>query len=316
MKKIFLSDQYQEDFKEKGYVRVPLLSDNEVNYLLEEIKKLKPDDDFNPDGNGDIPSTLHFSILDSNIEYKRKVQNLVREMLMPHINRVILEYRMLFGQLAIKPPGSGFLYPHQNYQHVKDINETCIAVYCPLVDTNETNGAFHLVEGSHKIFPNVFAPTVPPYCLNFIGEVMTKYSKPIYLKAGESLFFDDTLLHWSPTNNSAKDRPAVVVQCIPDKCSGTMFYFDKNMAEKGFEVFEVDTDFFVEHTPRDILNRPTFLKSLGFVDNKNRLLTEGEFVELLEKANKIRKKDYSPENNKSFFNVLKEGKFLKKFFRV
>ena len=46
MKKIFVDEKLQREFLDKGYVAVPLLSEDEVELLLEEISKLRPSDNF------------------------------------------------------------------------------------------------------------------------------------------------------------------------------------------------------------------------------------------------------------------------------
>jgi len=48
-----------------------------------------------------------------------------------------------------------------------DLNDTSITVWCPLVDADERNGSLHVVEGSHKIVPDVSGPWGNPFFRNF-----------------------------------------------------------------------------------------------------------------------------------------------------
>jgi hypothetical protein len=114
------------------------------------------------------------------------------------------------------------------------------------------------------------------------------------LKAGESLIFDDSLIHWSAQNSSDRPRYAIQILCIPSDCTPVFFYFDANAPEKGFELFEVDSNYFIEHTIMDFVQRPTDAKRLGFIRNRNRLLSEHEFAEKLKNGDEIRRRIYFP----------------------
>lgn len=75
-KKVFNNNRLQAQLQDVGYVKMPLLAAQEANAILDFIKTLRPDDEFNPNGNQHgNPSTYHCSFLDTNIEYKRKVSS-------------------------------------------------------------------------------------------------------------------------------------------------------------------------------------------------------------------------------------------------
>jgi Phytanoyl-CoA dioxygenase (PhyH) len=292
MRTIFSDPTLQSELKEKGYTKVPLLSEAEVNYILDALQSLRPNDNFAPDGKGTTRSTYHCSFLDTNVDYKRKANNLIRQVFSSHIRQLLVGYEILNCNFYVKPSGTGVFQIHQNWPFM-DLNDTSITVWCPLVDADERNGSLHVVEGSHKIVPEVSGPWGNPFFRNFEKELLEKYLKPISCRAGEAVAFDDSLIHWSSRNNSASPRVAIQVLCVPTDTTPVFFYLDKNAPEKGFEMFEIDSDYFIERTITDLLKRPSDLKSLGFVENRNVALTIEEFAEKLKHGDEIRQKIYS-----------------------
>ena len=89
-RKVVNNDSLQTQLHDVGYLKMPLLAAQEANAILDFIKTLRPDDEFNPKGNQHgNPSTYHCSYLDTNIEYKRKVssfQKTITQLLYPTKN--------------------------------------------------------------------------------------------------------------------------------------------------------------------------------------------------------------------------------------
>lgn len=278
----------------KGYTVVPLLSDDEVAYILKEIEQLKPDDKFSPSGDGVYHVSYHCTFIDTNFDYKRQANKLIREVFMPHVNRLLVDHEILTCNFFVKQYGKGRMNVHQNWPALADLKDTSVTVWCPLVDVDETNGTIQFVEGSHKIVPHISGPICDAYCQDFQEELIEHYLKPISLKAGEAVIFDDELLHWSADNLSAKPRFAVHLLCVPSDAKKVFYYLDQKES-KQFEVFEVDSEFFLRHSITDLLNRPADAKSLGFVENKNRILSKEEFDQLLKNGDEIRRAIYFPE---------------------
>lgn len=292
MRTILSDSTLQSELILKGYTKIPLLSEAEVNYILRALQALRPHDNFAPDGQGTTTSTYHCSFLDTNVDYKRKASQLIREVFSPHIRRLLVGYEILNCNFYVKPPGTGVFQIHQNWPAI-EINDTSITVWCPLLDTDELNGTLQVVEASHKIVPEISGPTGNPFFRNFEAELIEKYLKPLPCHAGEAVVFDDSLIHWSDRNRSASPRVAIQILCVPADKTPVFFYLDPEAPEKGFEMFEIDGDYFVEHTITDLQVRPTGLKSLGFVENRNVALTVEEFAEKLKHGDEIRQKIYA-----------------------
>ncbi|MBL1208605.1 phytanoyl-CoA dioxygenase family protein [Geminocystis sp. GBBB08] len=282
MRQVFQDDNLQKSFLKKGYAQVPMLSSKQVMYLLQEIGKLRPDDNFAP------KNSYHCSFLDPNLEYKCQTYNLIKGVFTPFVNEYLVGYEILNCNFYVKPPHTGEFQIHQNWPAIADISDTTVTIWCPLVDVIESNGAIQIVEGSHKILPHIEAPNSPPYFANFQKALIEKYLKPFPMKAGEAIIFDDALIHWSRKNDSDQSRIAIQILCIPSDATPT-FFFKEN--DERFELIHADSEFFLTtHVSELYGSRKPEWKSEGFVENQNRMITEEEFAELLKNGDEIRSK--------------------------
>lgn len=287
MRQIFRDPALQSGYDPLGYQMFDLLSASEIEGLLEGLSQLTPDDGFSPahrDGKG---LTYHCSFLDTNIDYRRKVHALMSRFFNPHIETVLNDYRILNANFYVKPPRSGVFEVHQNWPAITDIEDTTVSIWCPLVDVVAQNGALNVVPGSHKILPHVESANSPGYFKNFTDAMVSKYLKPVPMKAGQAIVFDDGLLHWSATNESDTPRIAIQIQCVPKDSTPAYWFFDEKHPER-FELIEADTEFWLTTAVRDMMQRKTHWVSLGYAENKNRFITEEEFVHLLRDGERIR----------------------------
>lgn len=288
MRKIFHQEDHQELFLEKGFVIVDMLSPEEVDKILKELAEMRPHDNFSPD---DRPSTYHCTFLDTNEAYKRQANQLIADTFQPHIDKYVNAFRILNGNFYIKPPGKGTFEIHQNWTHNNEHKYTTLTVWCPLLDVSKENGTLEVVPGSHKIVPDIATVNVPYYFHNFEQALIDKYLMPVHLKAGQAIIFDDGLIHYSSQNKSDQPRSAIQIETIPIEMTPVYYHLDEENP-KSFEVFEVDFDFFIKGNITNMKKRPDHLKSLGFIPNKNKLLTERQFLKKMKKGKKIREELY------------------------
>ena len=285
MRNLFYDDLIEAGFHENGFVKVPMLNNKELELLLSRLSDLKPHDNFWPK---DRRSDYHCTFLDTNEDYKFKANKLISEVFTPHINKILSGYSILNGNFYIKQPGGGRFEIHQNWTFTPEVKYTIFTVWCPLVDIDTFNGTIELVPGSHKITRDIACVNVDYYFKNFEDALVDHYLKPVDLKAGEAIIFDDSLIHYSSQNNSRHPRLAIQIETIPEEMTPVIYYFNKDKPDLGFEVFEVNFDFFIENNINTMKNRPSKLKSLGFIKNPNRPLDEEEFIRILNDAGSIR----------------------------
>jgi len=293
MRKILFDDALQSRFIDKGYVQVPMLSSDEVQLILDRLPALRPADNYAPTGEGDeFGRKYHCSFLDKSVNYKRETHELIKGIFKDHIDKYLNGYEILNCNFYVKPAGTGEFVIHQNWPAIADLNDTTCTVWCPLVDVVKTNGTLQFVEGSHKIVPHVEGPMNPGFFDKIRPQLIEKYLKPNPMVAGEALIFDDGLIHWSANNDSPEPRIAIQILCVPKDAQPVYFFFDKNHPER-FELIAVDSDFYVETDVQDLMTRQPQWKSLGFVPNNNRYVTEEEFVDLLKNGSALREQAYA-----------------------
>lgn len=288
MRRIFRDDELQNAYNPSGYATIDLLSPVEVQEILAALVKLRPDDNFSPRHHRGTGYTYHCSFIDKNREYRRQVHSLIMKYFGPRIEQCLEGFRILNGNFYVKPPHSGEFVVHQNWPAISDIEDTTVTVWCPLVDVVEQNGAIQVVAGSHKLLPHVETLTTPAYFKNFLPAVIQNYLKPVPMEAGKGIVFDDGLIHWSANNDSDFPRIAIQILCIPNDSQPAYWFFDEAHPER-FELIDADTEFFLTHDIQDLRTRQPGWKSLGFAPNRNRLLTEHEFVSLLKDGDRIRR---------------------------
>lgn len=280
MRQIFHDLDLQEAYNPRGYVTCSMLAENEVTEMLSALAGLQPDDGFRRLHERGDGLTYHCSFIDSNRAYRRQVHALILKHFEPHVKRILKSYRILNGNFYVKPPGHGEFVVHQNWPAVSHLDDTTVTIWCPLVDVVKENGAIQVVSGSHKLLPHVETLKTASYFKEFEKILIDDFLKPVPMKAGESIIFDDGLIHWSANNDSDEARIAIQILCIPTDSQPAYWYYDEAHPDR-FELIEADTEFFLTNDIQDLRSRQQSWKSLGFAPNLNRRISEKEFRDLM-----------------------------------
>ena len=292
MRQILYDLALQDELLEVGYIKVPMLDADELEAFNHEFDQLRPDDNWAPDGTGLNRSTYHCTFLDTNHEYKRQAQDLVRRVFQPKIDQVVVDYRILTSNLYVKQPGVGRFQIHQNWPTTQDLSITTLTLWCPMHDVDASNGTLRVVPGSHKIVPDVATPQRPPFFEPFEDELIERYLVPIEMRGGEALLFDDSLLHWSSENLSDAPRRAVQIETLPVEEQAVLYHLDDYGPEPQWELYAVDDAFFVDCSIDQVIGRPSSVRRIGLADYVNRALSVEEFDELLARGPEIRRSVY------------------------
>ncbi|HRH43246.1 MAG TPA: phytanoyl-CoA dioxygenase family protein [Pyrinomonadaceae bacterium] len=281
MRKIFFNENYQETFLDKGYVEIPLLSADEIEYLLKNLYQFSSDSNFQSTGNEMCQHDWHCTFYDTNVEYRRAAMKLIEAVFEPHFEKLFVDYKTICSSFFIKQPDQGELNPHQNPLYSDDPAAFTLGIWCPLVDCSQENGTLEVVEKSQHLFSKVAYNSVKPYSVYFDEAVKNKYSKALPTKAGHAVILDNRLLHYSRPNKTETTREAIVIQLIPNECSPVLYYFDYDDPQKDISVFEITKDYFVENSPETMFVYPSELKKIKTMKSEFRFLTEDEFIQLM-----------------------------------
>ena len=285
---IFKKSEFNTEYLKKGYIQTNLLSPDQVNSTLGKVLKLKPDDKYSPDRQG--ASNYHCTFLDTNEEYKRSTNELFKAIFNPIVDRIFNNYHVWNANLYVKQPGKGKFEIHQNWTHVAEEKDTSFTMWCPLVDTTVENGTLALVEGSHKVLPDIATMNVPYYFKNFEEGLLKNHLKSIPCVAGDAIIFEDGVIHYSDVNKSDKPRYALQILIGPKEVNPVYYFYNEKLDE--FELFEINDDFFMKNNYLTFHNRPSGQILKEQRKNSNRLITEKEFIEALENGRLRRDKIY------------------------
>ena len=288
-KGIFSSKELQEQFHEEGFVVVPFLTENQIEELLDVYKSCYPDG-----VEGFFTTTFA-----NNVSHREKVNHSIREICGNRIAELFKQYKILFSSFIVKAPGEkSELIMHQDMTLVDESTYSGINIWCPLVDLNEENGAIQLLPKSHRFVETYRGSSIPDIYDNIVPELKT-IMKSLYLKAGEAVIFDQSIIHYSPPNLSEKERPVINTFVAHEEAKIKICYWDKENYGQQIEIFEQEDNFLeqFENFGHNIFNRPTIGKSLGLFPYDFPKLTvdqvENELgVELRPKTNVVTKKSW------------------------
>ncbi|MCW5906392.1 MAG: phytanoyl-CoA dioxygenase family protein [Chitinophagales bacterium] len=314
MLRVFRDEKHQNDFEKNGFVILPFYTEEEVKELEALYYRLHPQDE-----KGFFPSTFS---KDKN--YRHEADTEIRRVGNRSIEKYCTDIKVVCGSFIVKSPGpeSGMCV-HQDMSLVDESRFTGINIWVPLVDLTVENGALFVLPGSHRIFPTYRGSSIPEFFAPVMDD-MIDYLQPVLIKAGEAVFFDQSIIHFSPPNYSDRIRIVTNTYFTHKSTEYRTYYWNK--AEHGnsqLEVFAQDDDFMTnfEQFGDNIRDRPKVGKSMGLVEYNfpfiDKSFLENSFErtnarELIETAKPQTEKNIMQSANerlitsKSFFQRIKE----------
>lgn len=206
-KPILIDNNAEKKLREVGYAVIPLLNKAQVNTLMEFYHESKPDSI-----NGGFHSTHFFK----DRAYKAKVHNYIKDFLISELSRYIGGYKIQFCNFMVKEVGQDSVMPlHTDWTFVDESLYRSIAIWCPLADTSEKNGALGVIPRSHQLPFNLRGPKIPTPFHEYNEEIISEKGLLLSMKAGEAVVYDHRLMHYSPPNLSDKTRVAINVIMTP-----------------------------------------------------------------------------------------------------
>lgn len=258
MLKVFRDDAHQQQFERDGFIRLPFYTPDEISKLEALYYRLHPRDE-----KGFFPSTFS---KDKN--YRQEADREIRRICERPIAQYCTDIKVMCGSFIVKSPGpeSGMCV-HQDMSLVDESRFTGINIWVPLVDLSVKNGALFVIPGSHRFFPTYRGSTIPEFFSGVMDE-MIDYLHPVLLKAGEAVFFDQSIIHFSPPNYSDRLRIVTNTYFTHKDAVFRTYYYDRDNHKGCVEAFEQDEHFMTdfEQFGSNIHDRPKVGKSLGLVD--------------------------------------------------
>lgn len=258
MLRVFRDEAHQNFFEKNGYVVLPFYTSEEIKELEAVYHQLHPVDE-----KGFFPSTFS-----QNKNYRHAADTAIRKAGSRSIEKYCTDVNVVFGAFIVKSPGpeSGMCV-HQDMSLVDESRFTGINIWVPLVDLTVENGGLFALPGSHRIFPTYRGSSIPEFFAPVMDD-MLDYLQPMLVKAGEAVFFDQSIIHFSPPNYSSSARIVTNTYFTHKDCEYRTYYWDKNAHGNKVEVFAQGNDFMTnfEQFGENIRDRPKVGKSLGLTE--------------------------------------------------
>lgn len=257
MLRVFRNQQMQDDFEKNGFVVAPFYTPEEVNNLNKIYYELHPQNE-----KGFFPSTFS---KDKN--YRTVADAEIRRIGQRAINQYLQDIKVMCGSFIVKSPGpESAMCVHQDMTLVDESKYTGINIWVPLIDLAENNGAIEVLPGSHRLYPTYRSSTIPGI-YEEVSEEIKPLLQTLYLKAGEAVFFDQSIIHFSKANLSDKIRIVTNTYFTHKDATFRIAYWQKDFGQK-VELFEENDSFMTdfEQFGNNIHARPQVGKSMGLVD--------------------------------------------------
>lgn len=241
----FYDQNLSTELKNKGYVKFPLLSEDQIATLLGNLRLFTEHLENKPE------KLFYASGRD-----KEHVRNIGKALSWPVVEPSIGKFFNVDAleiegcSWLLKPIGEeSYLSPHQDSSLVDETRYTSFYGWLPLINVSKQNGTVFVLPGSH-LWSNYYRSLDVPWAFEEYREILEKYCIPIEMTAGEILLFEGSLIHGSSPNFSSEIRPALNI-FFKDKNVPYMHYMTDHLTPvNNVECYKVNMDFFFNHDYR------------------------------------------------------------------
>ncbi len=232
-----------------GYAVRPCLNASEIG----EIRKLH-------DSTSDsYPAADYFATpFSTNTDYRELVNKELGTILKCRFKSIMVDYRLAASGYGVKQAQgvNGALGIHRDYTFFDTSKNRAYHIWSPVTDVNEKNGCLWVTPGSHR-WPHISALGFNPVpWQKHIPALESEFSKPIPMKAGEILIYDEHLLHFSQPNMSDEIRIATISILLPESEPLHIYNWDRNSPET-LKVFVAPDQFLTKFNPMEIITDPS-----------------------------------------------------------
>lgn len=231
-RRIFKNADLDAQLKDKGYVIIPFLDDDQLNTLRTTFYDSKPS----------IDKGFHSTSTNNNLEYRENVNDLIQSVYNPLAQQLLEDYEPVYASFVVKEPGLEGNFPlHMDWSMVDEREYISLAFWSPLVDINTQNGALIVLDESHKIGLSYRGGPFLFQALDEKRESLSKFQQQtLFLKAGEVVIYDHRIFHGSLPNLTNETRPALNFTMKPKEAQ--LLHYHHNSDE--IQVYNITPDFF------------------------------------------------------------------------
>jgi hypothetical protein len=233
--------------EKEGYVVIRMLSDKSIETLTSKFSVSHDEDKIVP-----FYATAHHQDTD----FREQMGDAILKELKPAVDETFIDCELLGGSFIVKTKSDqSLLQPHQDWNIVDENDHRSFNIWIPLVDLTEKNGAIEVLPKSHTWLRGYRHSSIP-CAYQQVHNLVWENMKPLYLKAGEALVYDHSMLHASKANNTDQLRIAIASGVKPKEAE-MFFYWNNNGT---VEQYRSSPEFFMS---QDIFAGPTGLEKVA-----------------------------------------------------
>lgn len=227
-----------EAYKKDGFVKFPLLNQDQVNELRDIYFQFKSK-------HLTHQPVLHSTSDTADYDLVKQVDHDIQRVIRKEVDKVIDNYEPLIGNFLTKEPGpNSETEYHQDPTLVDESKYVSGNVWVALQDTDTNNGNLKIVKGSHLVCPNVRStPNCPLYFERFKDD-LDQYAIEVPLKAGEAVFLNHNTVHGATGNHSRQERIAAVMAIKSKEAPWIFYYWEPGTAEDNVELYSISPEVF------------------------------------------------------------------------
>ena len=291
---LFKNPGLQRDFQRNGFIRLPLLTTDDISRL----RTLFTDTSGGTVSNSDYG--MYISLEEHSAARNRDLIERLSAIVLPRANEYFLDCKPHLGSFLVKAPDDlSYTYPHQDWTFVDPPQFTSVTIWIALDDTGAENGMLGFVPGSHLFFDKAVGTPSPEFvtCTQGHEAELFEFLEFVPLKAGEALVFDNRTIHGASPNRTDKLRRAVAVGMTPREAPLYHYYLvpdSQSANRRTIAKLKVEPDFFITHSmvalKHSYENReiPEDCEVVALIDDEISAYTSAEIVQFCEQSGLVR----------------------------
>lgn len=200
----------QRELLEKGFVRMPLFNENELNEIRAFYREVETQHRIEPG------RKFHTTLNTSNRELVHKVHDFLLPYFTEKLSSIVSGCNYTLAGFLVKDPGKGSVVTiHQDWNYVDESRHSSYSFWVSLENANVWNGCMQFIPGSHRFYPSLrISPDIPDY-FDPYREKAADYLVDVPSRAGECVMFNQGIIHASRENRSSRQRAACILGGYP-----------------------------------------------------------------------------------------------------